>query len=127
MGLRLRIGEAHLVVTEPTERCRIPGQPSGEPKLLKLLYELDIRRLYATVTAEGRVSTGDAIEITDHSNPDRTINRLDRLMFKGLDDQGTLEIAFTLSGLSETWKTRLAVIRAQHQRAEPLRNNLVEL
>ena len=105
-------------MTEPTERCRIPGQSSGEPKLLKLLHELEICGLYAAGAAEGHVRTGDAIEI---------IKRLHRLIFKGLGDQHALEAAFALPALSETWKARLALICGRHQRGEPLISNLADL
>ena len=93
VGDTLRLGEAYLVVTEPTERCLIPGQSSGEPKLLKLLHEVEICGLYAAGAAEGHMRTGDAIEI---------IKSLHRLMFKGLGDQHALEAAFALPALSET-------------------------
>lgn len=118
VGDTLRLGEARLVVTEPTERCRILGTIFGRTQAAELLHEHEICGFYAAGAAEGHVRTGDAIEF---------IKRLHRLMFKGLGDQHALEATFTLPALSATWKARLALIRGRHQRGEPLISNLADL
>jgi len=83
VGDELRIGEALIGVTQPTERCRTIGRRLGLPKIPKVLHQLEACGFYARVIEPGKLSVMDMVRL--HARPQSiwSIKRLHQVMFRG--------------------------------------------
>jgi MOSC domain-containing protein YiiM len=122
-----QVGKALIRVTQPTERCRVVGRSLGQPKLLKVLHELEICGFYASVVEPGEVNSTDAISVKQRAQHDWTIARLHNFMFRQLADDAHVAEVMGLMTLSDEWKARVQVMRGRAKRGEPLSSNLVDL
>lgn len=127
IGDQIRVGQAEIVVTQPTERCKTIGRSLGLPRILKVLHELEVCGFYARVIVPGQVAVGDAAVVLARHRPDWTIRRLHQLMFHRLDDEEAVGAALALEELSDDWKRRLSVMRGRRERGEPLSSSLADL
>jgi MOSC domain-containing protein YiiM len=127
VGDRFRVGKAVIRVTQPTERCRTIGRSAGLPKMLKALHELEVCGFYAGVVEPGRIAVGDPVVLCDRPQPGWSIERLHRLMFRGLADDRLVAQAMAIEHLSAEWKRRIQIMRARLLRGEPLSSNLADL
>jgi len=127
VGDHLAIGDAILCVTQPTERCKTIGCNLGQPKILKIMHQLEICGFYASVIEPGRVETNSPIELKHREQSNWSVLRLHRFMFNKLDDDAQREEAMSLAPLSEVWKSRVEVMHGRKMRGEPLNSSLAEL
>jgi MOSC domain-containing protein YiiM len=70
VGDRLRIGTAEFVVTQPRMPCYKLGVRFGDPEMVKRFHQSGRNGFYLAVTQEGRIGSGDAIELVAR-DPDR--------------------------------------------------------
>ena len=127
VGDQLRVGEAVIAVTQPTERCRTIGRRLGQPTILKVLHQLEACGFYARVIEPGQVSAGDPIALQLRSQSNWSIKRLHRVMFHRLCEDCIIGEVLQLPELSAEWKTRLQVMRGRALRGEPLSSSLAEI
>jgi MOSC domain-containing protein YiiM len=127
VGDHLEVGAAVICVTQPTERCKTIGRSLGEPKMLKVLHELDLCGFYARVVRPGRVVAGDTIDLRERLQSSWSIKRLHQLMFHGLTDDRLLAQAMAIDHFSVEWKKRAGVMRGRLRRGEPLSSSLIDL
>lgn len=106
VGDVFRIGSALLRVTQPTERCKAIGRSLGAPKILKVLHEMELCGFYCNVVTAGRIAIGDRAFMIDRPQPEWTVKRLHRVMFRSLPDESLLAEVLALHDLSEEWKRR---------------------
>ena len=117
VGDTLKVGEALLQVTMPTERCALPGRWVGVPTLLKWMIETLRGGLYLRVLESGRVAAGDACGLTDRGPEGWTIEALNRLMYREISDSAKLGAAQELPELAPEFKQRL-LLHHQKRREE---------
>jgi MOSC domain-containing protein YiiM len=127
VGDVIRIGSTLLRVTQPTERCKAIGRNLGAPKILKVLHEMELCGFYCNVAMVGRIAVGDRAFTIDRPQPEWTVKRLHRVMFRSLSDEALLAEVLALPDLSEEWKRRARLMRERQSRGEPLSSNLVDL
>ena len=105
VGDLLRVGQALLRVTQPTERCAAVGRSLGLPQMLKALHAAEACGCYASVVKPGRVASGDTIEILERPCPEWSIRDLHRAMFSRTREAGSDILAVIAIGeLAEDWK-----------------------
>ena len=127
VGDHLRVGKALICVTQPTERCKIIGRSLGQPKVLKILHDLDICGFYAREIEPDKIAAGDTISLQNRSQHEWTISRLHRFMFRQLTDDALADEVMQIPALSDEWKRRVQVMLGRAKRGEPLSSNLVDL
>jgi MOSC domain-containing protein YiiM len=127
VGDELRIGEALIGVTRPTERCRTIGRRLGVPRILKVLHQFEACGFYARVIEPGKVSVMDIVHL--HARPQAiwSIKRLHQIMFRDLCDDCIVGEVMRIPELCEDWKRRLEVMRGRARRGEPLSSSLAEI
>jgi hypothetical protein len=126
-GDELRIGEARIGVTQPTERCRTIGRRLGLPRILKVLHQFEACGFYARVIDPGKVSAMDIVQL--HARPQSiwSIKRLHQVMFRDLRNDCIVGEVMQIPELCEDWKRRLEITRGRARRGEPLSSSLAEI
>lgn len=109
VGDTLRIGEALVQVTMPTERCAKPGRLVGVPLLLKWIIETLRSGFYLRVLERGPIAPGDACTVTERGPEAWTIEALNRVMYREVADPLRLQATQELSELAPEFKQRLLV------------------
>ena len=112
MGDRVRVGSAVLQISQPTERCENIGRHLGLPEMLGWMEESLKTGYYLRVIEPGVVQVGDPWELLKRLEPGWSIDRLNRAMYRGVEEAQLLEIE-EISTLSSLWKQRL---RFHHER-----------
>lgn len=127
VGDLLRVGDALICVTQPTERCRTIGRRLGLPRILKVLHDLEVCGYYARVVSPGYIGISDTITLKERIQTKWSVKRLHHFMFQQLADDARFEDVMSLKCLSDEWKVRAEVMRGRARRGEPLSSNLVGL
>ncbi len=127
VGDVLSVGESLICVTQPTERCRTIGRALGQPRILKILHNLEICGYYARVVSPGHIGIADTITLEERIQGKWSVKRLHQFMFRHLTDDARFEEVMSLTCLSDEWKGRAQVMRGRARRGEPLSSNLVGL
>lgn len=109
VGDVLRIGGALVQVSMPTERCARPGRLVGVPQLLKWILETLRTGFYLRVLEPGQIAPGDACERVEAGPAAWTIEALNALMFRGIEDRVQIRALQGLEVLAPEWKRRLLV------------------
>jgi MOSC domain-containing protein YiiM len=104
VGDRFRIGEAELMVTEPRLPCYKLGIKFGRTDILRRFLQSRRTGFYFAVVKEGKVETGDEIELLSRDSNDITIADITRLYAFEKDDVDTLRRAVKLEALSDSWR-----------------------
>ena len=124
VGDRLRVGAAVLEVSQPTERCKTIGRSLGEPRVLKVLHQLNVCGFYARVLETGEVEAGDDIILIERQQEEWSILRLHTFMFSRLTDENLREEVLSLPQLTDDWKARIPKMLDLAERGEPLNGSL---
>ena len=127
VGDRLEIGNVHLEITQPTERCKTIGNSLGEPRILKVLHQLEVCGFYAKVLKPGVISNSDPISLIERQQEEWSILRLHQFMFKKLTDDALLEEVLAIPQLSDEWKNRFPKMRERAARGEALSSSLAAI
>jgi MOSC domain-containing protein YiiM len=104
VGDRFRIGEAELIVTEPRMPCYKLGIKFGRSDILKRFLASRRTGFYFAVLKEGRVKSGDSVELLSRDANNIAIADITRLYAFEKDDLGTLRRVVKLEALSESWR-----------------------
>lgn len=114
IGDRFRIGEAEVMVTEPRLPCFKLGIKFGRTDIIKRFLESKRTGFYLSVTKEGLIDTGDAIELIERDTHNVTIADIVRLYAFEKDDAPLLRRALAVEALPESWKKKF---RAQLEKS----------
>src|SRR4051812_46089225 len=104
IGDRFRIGTAGFVVTQPRLPCYKLGIRFGRMDMLKRMLSSGRSGFYFTVTTEGEVVAGDAIEPIERLVEGLTVADVVRLYTVDAKNQELLRRATQTSGLPDSWK-----------------------
>lgn len=107
IGDRIKIGSAIFEVSMPTERCSIPEQVSGIPRLTKWMINTLKTGFYLRVIKPGNVCGTDRIVIMDQGDPKWTIQKLSALMYNNIQDAKLIKKALNIDKLADEWKVSL--------------------
>ncbi len=110
-------GTALLQVSQPTERCGTPGRSIGVPMLKKWIFACLFSGYYLRVVRTGWVRRGDELVLRERTNPEWTVDRVNRVMFERFDDDALFEAMLALPLLSSDWKDRALVLRERRRAA----------
>ncbi|MBT8116124.1 MAG: MOSC domain-containing protein [Arenicella sp.] len=105
VGDVLRIGEAVVQVSHPTERCAKIGKSLGLPKMLKWVHEELRTGYYFRVLEEGKISIASNLELLETGPAHLNVAALNRLLFKQ-PDRAEMDRVLLSPLLSPQWKTR---------------------
>ena len=104
IGDRFRIGTAEFVVTQPRMPCFKLAIKFGRQDVLRRMLKTGRTGFYFSVTAEGEVGAGDAIELVKQSEETLTVTDVVRLFTVDSKDQDLLRRAVASSVLPANWK-----------------------
>ncbi len=104
IGDRFRIGTAEFMVTQPRMPCYKLGIRLGRMDMLKRMLQNGRTGFYFSVTTEGEVGPGDAIEPLARSDEDLTVTDVVRLYTVDAKNQELLRRATASTILPESWK-----------------------
>jgi MOSC domain-containing protein YiiM len=104
IGDRFRIGTAEFMVTQPRLPCFKLGIRFGRMDMLKRMLKNGRTGFYFSVTKEGDVGAGDAIEPLERSAEDLTVADVVRLYTVDARNQDLLRRAIESTALPESWK-----------------------
>lgn len=103
VGDILKLGEAIIQISQPTERCSTMGKALHQPKLLKWIHEKLMTGFYARVLQPGIFSKNSPIELVEKGPTELNINHLNKLLFEGKKDLDRLNRACEFEVLSPHW------------------------
>ncbi len=112
VGDRFRVGTVELTVTQPRMPCFKFAIRMGDPRVLRHMIETGHTGFYFTISREGELQAGDAIEHLDRPDGALPIATLNRLYRDEAIDAATLRKAADAPGLPMMWREWL------HQRAQ---------
>jgi MOSC domain-containing protein YiiM len=104
IGDRLRIGSAEFMVTQPRMPCFKLGIRFNRRDMVKRFLESRRSGFYLSVTREGEVENGNAIEFTEKQKTGVTITDIVNLYTIDSENQGLLRRATELAALPQSWK-----------------------
>jgi len=104
IGDRLRIGSAEFMVTQPRMPCFKLGIRFNRRDMVKRFLESRRSGFYLSVTREGEVENGNAIEFTEKQKTGVTITDIVNLYTIDSENQGLLRRATELEALPQSWK-----------------------
>ncbi len=104
VGDILKVGDAILQISQPTERCSTMGKSLLQPKLLKWIHEQLMSGFYARVLQPGTLSKHSPVELIEKGPLELNINYLNRLLFKDKKDPAQLNRVCEYEVLSPHWK-----------------------
>ena len=104
IGDRFRVGSAEVMVTEPRLPCYKLGIKFGRSDILKRFLQSGRTGFYFSVTREGEVGAGDAIEPLAQDEHRLTVADITRLYARDRDDLETMRRAIEVEALPESWK-----------------------
>ncbi|GAB4212045.1 MAG: MOSC domain-containing protein [Synechococcales cyanobacterium] len=104
IGDRLRVGSAHLVVTQPRFPCFKLGIKFNDVGMVKRF--LDSRRsgFYCAVEAEGEVQAGDGIDLLSRDPHGVTVDDIVRLYAVDKQDYDGMRRAIQVPDLAHGWR-----------------------
>jgi len=108
IGDVLRVGSAHLMVSQPRIPCFKLAVRLGVPDMVKRF--LSSRRLgfYFSVVSEGEVACGDAIEVVDRASNRMSVRELTEVHLDKHRSVEVLERVLGLRGLAQVWRDEFA-------------------
>ena len=104
IGDRLRIGSAEFMVTQPRMPCFKLGIRFNRRDMVKRFLESRRSGFYLSVTREGEVENGNAIEFTEKQKTGVTITDIVNLYTIDSENQDLLRRARELAVLPQSWK-----------------------
>jgi MOSC domain-containing protein YiiM len=104
IGDRLRVGSAEFMVTQPRMPCFKLGIRFNRREMVKRFLESKRSGFYLSVTREGEVANGDAIEFTEKQKTGVTITDIVNLYTIDSENQELLRRATELPALPQSWK-----------------------
>ncbi|WZP00570.1 MOSC domain-containing protein [Isosphaeraceae bacterium EP7] len=104
IGDRFRIGSAEFMVTQPRMPCYKLGIRFGRMDMLKRMLKSGRTGFYFSVTKEGDVGAGDAIEPLARSEENLTVADIVKLYTVDSRNQELLRRAMQSGVLPESWK-----------------------
>jgi MOSC domain-containing protein YiiM len=104
IGDRLRVGSAEFMVTQPRMPCFKLGIRFNRRDMVKRFLESRRSGFYLSVTREGEVENGNAIEFTEKQKTGVTITDIVNLYTIDSENQGLLRRATELAALPQSWK-----------------------
>src|SRR5256884_9692973 len=99
IGDRFRIGETEVMATEPRMPCYKLGIKFGRADIIKRSLASRRSGFYFTVTREGMVSAGDALELIDREQQGISVADITRLYAFEKDDVKALRRAIEVDAL----------------------------
>jgi MOSC domain-containing protein YiiM len=104
IGDRLRVGSAEFMVTQPRMPCFKLGIRFNRRDMVKRFLESKRSGFYFSVTREGEVENGNAIEFTEKQETGVTITDIVNLYTIDSENQELLRRAIELAALPQSWK-----------------------
>jgi MOSC domain-containing protein YiiM len=104
VGDRFRVGEAELMVTEPRMPCYKLGIKFGRADILKKFLASRRTGFYFAVLKEGRVKTGDSMELLSKDTNKIAVAEITRLYAFEKNDVEMLQRVVKLEALSASWR-----------------------
>jgi len=104
IGDRLRVGSAEFMVTQPRMPCFKLGIRFNRRDMVKRFLESKRSGFYLSVTREGEVENGNAIEFTEKQKTGVTITDIVNLYTIDSENQELLRRATELAALPQSWK-----------------------
>ena len=104
IGDRIRVGSAEFMVTQPRMPCFKLGIRFNRRDMVKRFLESKRSGFYLSVTREGEVENGDAIEFTEKQETGVTITDIVNLYSIDSHNQELLRRATELPALPQSWK-----------------------
>jgi MOSC domain-containing protein YiiM len=104
IGDRFRVGDVHLMVTQPRLPCYKLGIRFGRSDMVKRF--LDSRRtgFYFSVLQAGEVGTGDTLELLSRDENNITVADITQLFTREQNDPELLHRAAQLAALPANWR-----------------------
>jgi MOSC domain-containing protein YiiM len=104
IGDRIRVGSAEFMVTQPRMPCFKLGIRFNRRDMVKRFLESKRSGFYLSVTREGEVENGDAIEFTEKQETGVTITDIVNLYTLDSQNQELLRRTTELAALPQSWK-----------------------
>lgn len=104
IGDRFRTGTAELMVTQPRMPCYKLGIKFGRPDILKRFLASGRTGFYFSVTREGEVGRGDAVELIERAAHEVTVSEITRLYAHGKTDVEGMRRAARVEALPASWR-----------------------
>jgi MOSC domain-containing protein YiiM len=104
VGDRFRVGTAEVQVTQPRMPCYKLGIKFGRSDMLKRFLLSGLTGFYFSVTREGEVGAGDAVELIERDPRGVTIEDVVRLYVRDRDDVETMRRAVEVEALPDGWR-----------------------
>ncbi len=104
IGDRFRVGTAELMVTEPRLPCYKLGAKFQRTDIIKRFLASMRTGFYFSVTKEGEVAAGDAIEPISRDANAVTVTDIVRIFVNDKSDFETMRRALEVDALPESWK-----------------------
>lgn len=114
VGDILKIGNAKVQVSQPTERCKNIGLSLGLPQMLKWIHEELRTGFYFRVLQEGEISVESEVHLLRLGSEEGLVAKLNQVMFRHISNQQMVEKAAKTESLSPEWQTRILKL---HKRA----------
>jgi MOSC domain-containing protein YiiM len=104
IGDRLRVGQAEFQVTQPRMPCYKLGIRFGRDDMVKRFHKSGRSGFYLSVTREGEVGAGDAIEFVARDPHGVTVADISALYAHDAENQPLLQRAIDVPALPESWR-----------------------
>ena len=104
IGDRFRVGEAEVMVTQPRMPCYKLGVKFGRADMVKRFLACRRTGFYFAVLQEGKVQTGDTIELLSRDTNGITVADITRLYAFERNDLKTLRRAVEVEALPDSWR-----------------------
>jgi MOSC domain-containing protein YiiM len=104
IGDRFRVGDVHLMVTQPRLPCYKLGIRFGRSDMMKRLLLSQRTGFYFAVLQEGEVGTGDTLELVSRDDNNITVADITQLFIREQNDPALLHRAAQLAALPESWR-----------------------
>jgi MOSC domain-containing protein YiiM len=104
IGDRFRVGDVHLMVTQPRLPCYKLGIRFGRSDMVKRFFASQRTGFYCSVLQEGEVGTGDTLELVSRDENNITVADIIQLYTREQHDPELLHRAAQLAALPESWR-----------------------
>jgi MOSC domain-containing protein YiiM len=104
IGDRFRIGDVHLMVTQPRLPCYKLGIRFGRSDMVKRFLASRRTGFYFSVLQEGEVGTGDTLELVSRDESNITVTDITQLFTREQNDPELLRRAAQLEALPKSWR-----------------------
>ncbi|MBW4639220.1 MAG: MOSC domain-containing protein [Gloeocapsa sp. UFS-A4-WI-NPMV-4B04] len=104
IGDRFQIGSVRLMVTQPRMPCYKLGIRFRRPDMVKRFLASRRTGFYFRVLQEGKVGTGDTLELVSRDENNVTVADITQLYVNAEDNPGLLHRASRLEALPKSWR-----------------------